>query len=230
MSASPTKAVDADAGVISAQPDGEIIRPRELHHVTFKTNDIDGMVKFYATLTGHKVVFRGDMFAAISFDDANHRIALLAVAPWGEIPREQREAAVGLHHVAYEYDSLDELLHTYSRAKRAGIEPEWTVNHGPTMSFYYRDPDGHGIELQVDNCDHDLGRWMEIIEGPFQLNQMGINVDPEKIIAARTRGVGAEEIVRDSYKSRDNPYAAPGFGAPGLNLEPPPGLELPEVS
>jgi hypothetical protein len=42
-------------------------------------------------------------------------------------------------------------------------------------------PDGHSIELQVDNCDHDLERWKEIIDGPFQRNRMGIDVDPDKL-------------------------------------------------
>lgn len=27
------------------------------------------------------------------------------------------------------------------------------VNHGPTTSIYYRDPDGNDIETQVDNFD-----------------------------------------------------------------------------
>jgi catechol-2,3-dioxygenase len=72
---------------------------------------------------------------------------------------------------------------------RRGIDPEWTVNHGPTLSVYYRDPDGNGIELQVDNCGHDPQRWNSFFAGPFQQNQKGINVDPEKIIAARRRGV-----------------------------------------
>jgi catechol-2,3-dioxygenase len=208
----------------------DVIPPRELHHVTFKTNRLEEMVEFYARLTGHRPMFQGEQFAAVTFDAANHRIALLALAPWGELPPEQALGSVGLHHVGYEYATLDDLLHTYARAKRHGIAPEWTVNHGPTMSFYYRDPDGNGIELQVDNCGHDLERWKEFVNGPFQQNQMGINVDPEKIIAARARGVSHEEIATDSYfKTRENPYAAPGFGPPGLNLTPPPGLELPDL-
>jgi catechol-2,3-dioxygenase len=224
MSAMSEHTIDIDGRA----PD-EVIPPRELHHVTFKTNRLDEMVEFYGVLTGHQPVYRGESFAAITFDQANHRIALLALAPWMELPPEQAAGTTGLHHVAYEYDSLDELLHTYLRVKRAGIEPEWTVNHGPTLSFYYRDPDGNGIELQVDNCGHDLERWKEITTGPFQQNQMGINVNVEKLVEARSRGVSEEEIARDSYDHRDNPYAAPGFGPPGLNLSPPPGLELPDV-
>jgi catechol-2,3-dioxygenase len=223
MSAMSEHTIDIDGRA----PD-DVIPPRELHHVTFKTNRIDEMVAFYETLTGHQARFHTAAFAAITFDGANHRMALLGLAPWTELPPEQAFVTAGLHHVAYEYGSLDELLHTYLRVKRAGIEAEWTVNHGPTMSFYYRDPDGHGVELQADNCDHDPERWDEIGNGPFQKNQMGINVNVEKMVEARRRGVSEEEIARDSYDHRDNPYAAPGWGPPGLNLQPPPGLELPD--
>jgi catechol-2,3-dioxygenase len=219
-----------DAAIeVEGRGSDDVIPPRELHHVTFKTNRLDEMVDFYAKLTGHRPMYKGDTFAAITFDEANHRIALLKLAGWPELPPDDVALSAGLHHVGYEYGSLDELLHTYLRAKRLGIVPEWTVNHGATMSFYYRDPDGHGIELQADNCGHDIERWKEIIDGPFQRNQMGINVNVEKIVEARSRGVSEAQIASDSYKTRDNPYAAPGFGPPALNLPVPPGVELPDV-
>jgi catechol-2,3-dioxygenase len=224
MSALPDNTVTLDGYTAD-----EIIAPRELHHVTFKTNRINEMVAFYGMLTGHTAMFHGERFAAISFDSANHRIALLGLAEWEEADAEQAANLVGLHHVGYEYETLDQLLHTYLRAKRHGIEPEWTVNHGPTLSFYYRDPDGNGIELQVDNCDHDLDRWMEIIDGPFQQNSMGINVNADKIVDARRRGVTPESIQYDSYRTDENPYAAPGWGPPALKLTPPPGVVLPEA-
>jgi catechol-2,3-dioxygenase len=37
--------------------------------------------------------------------------------------------------------------------KGAGITPFVSVNHGLTTSFYYRDPDGNGVELQIDNLE-----------------------------------------------------------------------------
>jgi hypothetical protein len=35
--------------------------------------------------------------------------------------------------------------------QRSGIRPFFCVNHGPTTSMYYRDPDGNRVELQIDN-------------------------------------------------------------------------------
>ena len=59
--------------------------------------------------------------------------------------------ARGLEHVAFTYASLGDLLDTYERLRELGITPYWSINHGPTTSLYYRDPDGNGIELQIDS-------------------------------------------------------------------------------
>ena len=35
--------------------------------------------------------------------------------------------------------------------EEVGIQPHVPVQHGPTTSLYYRDPDGNMVELQIDN-------------------------------------------------------------------------------
>jgi hypothetical protein len=40
-----------------------------------------------------------------------------------------------------------------SAAEGEGIVPVRTINHGPTVSMYYKDPDGNQVELQVDAFD-----------------------------------------------------------------------------
>jgi catechol-2,3-dioxygenase len=54
----------------------------------------------------------------------------------------------GLEHIAATYGSLGELLATYRRLATHRIEPYWSINHGPTISLYYKDPDGNRLELQ----------------------------------------------------------------------------------
>jgi hypothetical protein len=41
----------------------------------------------------------------------------------------------GLHHMAFTFKSLRELLDTYTRLKESGIRPNWCINHGPTTSM-----------------------------------------------------------------------------------------------
>jgi hypothetical protein len=40
------------------------------------------------------------------------------------------------------YDELGRLPATYRRLKKAGIEPFRCINHGPTMSLYFRGRNG----------------------------------------------------------------------------------------
>ena len=54
------------------------IRP-SLHHVTMKTSRLDEMIKWYALVIGTQVQFRNETAAWTTNDDANHRIAFLAV-------------------------------------------------------------------------------------------------------------------------------------------------------
>ena len=55
-----------------------------------------------------------------------------------------------MHHSAFEYDSFEELDASYLRLRERGIEPEVCIDHGMTLSYYYKDPDGNHVELQVD--------------------------------------------------------------------------------
>lgn len=203
----------------------EVVKPRELHHINLRTTRLQEMIDFYSTLVGMKPNFQNEMFAAITFDQANHRIALMAFPFFKQArPAAERFMEAGYEHVAFEYDHLDELLHTYQRLQRTGISAWLTVNHGPTLSFYYQDPDQNNIELQVDCCDHDLERWKQVLAGPiYTTNQLGCFVDPQKMIQARLRGVDAQQILHTSYTEGDNPYSAPPHGpfAPGQ-----PGLPI----
>src|SRR3546814_9050284 len=63
------------------------------------------------------------------------------------------EGVVGVHHCSFTYATLADLMSTYERLRDKGIRPVFPINHGPTTSMYYADPDGNQIELQVDNYD-----------------------------------------------------------------------------
>ena len=132
--------------------DRTLIRPK-LHHVNFKTNRLQDMIDWYATLLGTEVLFQYEFGAWISNDEANHRIALTAFPNLVDDP--DKDTRTGLHHTAFEYDSFEDLNASYVRLEEAGIEPAFCLDHGMTLSYYYRDPDGNHVELQVDN----FGDW-----------------------------------------------------------------------
>jgi len=183
--------------------DTTVIHPR-FHHVNLKTTRLDEMIDFYGTLVGAEVIFRDNVGAWLSNDDANHRIALLAFPNLVEDP--EKDTRAGMHHSAFEYDSFDELNSTYLRLQEAGITPALCLDHGMTLSYYYADPDGNNIELQVDNF-RDWAKskeWMRT-SPDFAANPIGVQVDPEKMIAARAAGVSPDEVHRRAYKGEFDP-------------------------
>ncbi|KAF7595304.1 hypothetical protein BBP40_006553 [Aspergillus hancockii] len=94
------------------------------------------------------------------------------------------------------HSTLADLAVTYRQRKRLGIEPVWSVNHGPTTSIYYRDPDGNMLETQVDNfaTPDEATAFMQAKE--FRENPIGTDFDPEELIARLREGESEESIKR----------------------------------
>lgn len=63
------------------------------------------------------------------------------------------------------------------------MQPVWSINHGPTTSLYYLDPEGVKVELQVDNFESagELDAWFRA--GDFATNPIGVEFDPEVLLA-----------------------------------------------
>ena len=105
-------------------------------------------------------------------------------------------AAAGVHHIAYTYGGLGDLLSTYRRLKTAGIEPARCINHGPTISMYYRDPDGLRVELQID-VFATMDEARAYFTGPdFAENPIGVIFDPEQMIREYEAGRPLDDLVR----------------------------------
>lgn len=178
--------------------DNNAIKRPALHHINIKTIRLQEMVDWYATVLGMTPNFQFPGGAWLTNDEANHRLALITSPHLSDNP--DKLAHTGLHHTAFEYATLDDLLSSYTRLKGLGILPHFTVDHGMTMSFYYVDPDGNSVELQVDTFGSGPvgSEWMRT-SPDFAADPIGTLIDPEKIIAARQAGASFEEIHRRAY-------------------------------
>ena len=169
-----------------------LVVPTKFAHAVFRTRHLDEMVRWWCTLLGARPVFQNAFLAFLTYDDEHHRIAIVNVPSAPDRP----ENAVGLEHVAYTYATLGDLVATYRRLAAEGLRPYWCVNHGPTTSMYYRDPDGNQVELQVDNFPsaEELHAWFR--SGAFAKNPIGVNFDPERLAEKLASGVPAAELVQ----------------------------------
>jgi catechol-2,3-dioxygenase len=138
------------------------------------------------------VAFENDFIAFLTYDDEHHRIAIVDTGA-SEAPPP---TASGVEHIAFTYGSLEDLVGTYERLKGQGLQPYWTINHGPTTSCYYRDPDGNQVELQIDNFEsiEALHDWFR--SGAFAQNPIGVEFDVDDLVARFRAGVPQEELVR----------------------------------
>lgn len=169
-----------------------MVAPIKLAHLVFRTNRLQEMVDWYRTVLEARIVYADPKYVFITYDDEHHRVAFVAAEQYPEPPPGPR---VGFYHAAFTYGRLGLLLDTYQRLKAAGIAPWRPILHGPTVSFYYKDPDGNDIELQVDAfadveaCE----RWMR--GEAFARDPVGVVFDPEEMMARLRSGVPEAELM-----------------------------------
>jgi catechol 2,3-dioxygenase len=184
-----------------------VIHPK-FHHFNLKTTRLQEMIDFYALLVGAEVNFQDAVGAWLSNDEANHRIALLAFPDFSDDP--EKETHTGLHHSAFEYEGFEDLNASYLRLKEVGIEPDFCIDHGMTFSYYYADPDGNRVELQIDNFGdwEKSSEWMRTSE-EFAANPIGQFVDPDNVAADFADGIAFEEVHAKAMAGGYAPEQAP---------------------
>ena len=164
-------------------------QPIKFAHIVFKTNQYKEMVAWWLDFLEAEVRHGNDFISFLSYDDEHHRIAI------ANIPNLENNTptARGVEHFAFTYASLDDLFDQYERMKAKGVHPYWTINHGMTLSAYYRDPDGNQVETQVDSLTMEQAD--EFMAGPlFAANPIGINVDFDALIARYRSGASFADI------------------------------------
>lgn len=190
----------------------QVFRPT-MHHVNLRTTRLREMIAWYGQVIGAHPNFQSDVIAFLTNDGANHRVALTRVPALND--DDEKVVHSGMHHSAFEYETLDALLATYLRLKDGWIVPGACLDHGLTTSFYYIDPDGNMVALQADN----YGDWEESshfirTDERFAANPIGEFIDPEKIVAARRLGLSPLEVHERAYRGEYPASLPPDFRLP----------------
>ena len=123
-----------------------MIPVRRLNHAVLYVRDVERSVAFYEKVFGFTVIDRFEDKAAFfrsSFGDNHHDLAVFAV---GRDAPAQPPGGVGLYHLAWEVDSIVDLLAARDLLQEMGALVG-ASDHGASKSLYGKDPDG--IEFEI---------------------------------------------------------------------------------
>ena len=112
----------------------KVISPSKLAHVVLRTSRFEHMKRFYCNFLGGRIVHANDYLAFITYDDEHHRIALINMPG----TKDKDHECAGLVHIAFTFDTLQDLCTAYKQRKALDITPGWCVVS--TRSFYHRGP------------------------------------------------------------------------------------------
>ena len=171
------------------------IRPARFVHVVYRTRRFDEMVRWYETVFDAKVRYQNPVLAFLSYDDEHHRIALINMAVVHPDTSGDKRGTIGVDHVAYTYDSVEDLFENYAQLKDKGIQPYWCIHHGVTLSMYYADPDGNQMELQVDACATAEEANAYMLGKHFEANPIGVEYDPDALLARLRTGTSGTALL-----------------------------------
>jgi catechol 2,3-dioxygenase-like lactoylglutathione lyase family enzyme len=169
------------------------VAPAKLAHVVLRTapERVALLAGWYKTVLEGEPMFENEQLAFICYDSEHHRVAVLGLP--GIKPHA--DGCAGLHHMAFTYANLGDLVHTYERLKTAGITPQFCINHGPTTSMYFFDPDKNQVELQVDNVPE--AKFAEYFaNGEFAQNPIGIKFDPDDLARRYQAGEPEAQLLK----------------------------------
>jgi len=183
-----------------------MVAPSKLAHVVYATHQYEDMIAWYTKVFEAKTQHANDKLAFLTYDEEHHRFAFLNLGP-AKQGDGRRSEAVGVHHVAYTWDNIGDLLDNYERLRDLGVTPVVRLRHGMTLSMYYEDPDGNRCEFQIDVLDVDSAN--EFMESPaFAANPIGEDFDPDKLLAAHRAG---KDLTTQVFRSDQEPVPVPAL-------------------
>lgn len=128
-----------------------MIVPDRIGHVVLKVRDLERSRKFYTEVLGLKEMMDLPEYKMVFFASNGRDHHELACMEVGKDADAQRFREIGMQHMAFRLRDEDHLRAAYQEFKQCAVPIDFTVDHGVTKSIYFRDPDGHQLEVYCDN-------------------------------------------------------------------------------
>jgi len=164
-----------------------------LNHAVLYVRDAERSAAFYADVLGFRRVMSmpGAVFLQAAGSTNDHDLGLFSIGE-GAAPPPAGRSAVGLYHLAWEVDTLDELDRLAETLTARG-SLVGASDHGSTKALYAKDPDG--IEFEVS--------WLvpaellddEAVAAKSSIRPLDIPREKQRYGATTRGGVGISTVV-----------------------------------
>jgi catechol-2,3-dioxygenase len=169
------------------------ISPVRLNHAVLFVADLERSVRFYNNVFGMEVIARepraNAAFLRLPRSGNHHDLGLFGVGSDGQ----KRRGAIGLYHLAWQLDTIDELAAARTTLIDAGAY-SGESSHGATKSLYGADPDGNEFELMWMLPRDEWGPY----ENAAPIDRLDLQAEVERWSGVRTAGT----IAPDSEEAR----------------------------
>ena len=136
---------------------------KRIHHVAYRCRDAKETVQFYQRVLGMDFVLAiaEDQVPSTKAPDPYMHVFLDAgmgnVLAFFELPNSPEmgfdpHTPDWVQHIAFELEDMDALLAAKQAVEAEGLEVIGPTNHGIFQSIYFRDPNGHRLELVANTC------------------------------------------------------------------------------
>jgi catechol-2,3-dioxygenase len=113
--------------------------------------------------------------------------------PWLSEPNHKEP---GLNHLQFTEKDLDALMARIELLRDAGVHPHRSSNHGPVLSFYFKDPDGNIVEFCSRNFETAQEMQTFVASEAFRNNPSGIEIERDEFLERYRRGVPPKELLQ----------------------------------
>jgi catechol 2,3-dioxygenase-like lactoylglutathione lyase family enzyme len=167
--------------------------PNGIHHLALMTSNIKGQIEFCTDVLGAELKalywmhgVEGAWHGFLKLNDHSYLAFVQTPDVAGIDPvvgvshaanPGAPSAAGTMQHVAFNVDSMDQLLAMRDRIRSRGINIYGPLNHGMCHSIYFAGPEGLNLEVSYSDVGIDERAW----------------IDPEVVALA---GISAEELQR----------------------------------
>ncbi|MGI9327142.1 MAG: VOC family protein [Pseudomonadales bacterium] len=170
-------------------------------HAVLNVRDLDNMLNFYTDVLGFTISDRGplgpeapDIVFMSNDPEEHHQVAMVPT-------RDGETAGNPLNHLAFRVESFDDVKDLHDRLTALNGINILPLSHGNTLSLYFNDPEGNGLEVFWDTPWHvaqPQGKvWDTGLDRDAALNWVQENFSEEPSFA-RQEESGAEFVNRRS--------------------------------